>query len=148
MPVFPFLAILAGEKLAKHQQSLRTIISTALLAVIVAIVAWKIIGSAKPNTPLAIFLEFRPWLIVASITLAISSAAAFYYRQKQSIAFTIIAMGALLAFNLGASGYQSHTSIRSGKNMATAIQSYTHNKDIPIYSVNNFNYLIIHLFTT
>ncbi len=144
VPVFPFLAILAGEKLAKHQQSLRTIISTALLAVIVAVVAWKIVGSAKPNTPLAIFLEFRPWLIAASISLALASAIAFYYRQKQPIAFTIIAMGTLLAFNLGASGYQSHTSIRSGKNMAIAIQSYTHNKDIPIYSVNNFNYSLIY----
>jgi 4-amino-4-deoxy-L-arabinose transferase-like glycosyltransferase len=144
VPIFPFLAILAGEKLAKHQQSLRTIISTALLAIIVAIVAWKIIGNAKPQTPLAIFLEFRPWLIAAAISLASASAIAFYYRQKQPIAFTIIAMGALLAFNLGASGYQSHSRIRSAKAMATAIQNYSDNEKLAIYSVNHIDYSLIY----
>jgi len=144
IPIFPFLAILAGEKLAKHKQSLRTIISTAVLAIIVAIVAWKITDSAKPQSPLSIFLEFRPWLIAASISLAIASAIAFYYRQKQHIAFTIIAMGALLAFNLGASGYQSHSSIRSGKNMATAIQNYSSDEALAVYSVNDINYSLIY----
>jgi len=144
VPVFPFLAILAGEKLAKHQQSLRTIISTALLAIIIAIVAWKIVGSASINTPLSIFLEFRPWLIAASISLAIASAIAYYYRHQQPIALTIIALGALLAFNLGASGYQSHGSIRSAKNMATAIQNYSDNEKLPIYSVDTFNYSLIY----
>jgi len=144
VPIFPFLAILAGEKLAKHQQSLRTIISTALLAIVVAIVAWKIVDSARPQTPLSLFLEFRPWLIGASISLAVASIVAFFYRKNQTLAFSMIAMGALLAFNLGASGYQSHAIIRSGHKMADAIQHYITDKNLPIYAVNRFDYSLIY----
>jgi len=144
VPIFPFLAILAGEKLAKHQQSLRTIISTVLLAIVVAIVAWKIVGSARPQTPLSLFLEFRPWLIGASISLAVSSIVAFFYRQQQTVVFSIIAMGALLAFNLGASGYQSHAIIRSGHKIADAIKHYSTDKNLAIYAVNRFDYSLIY----
>jgi len=144
VPIFPFLAILAGEKLAKHQQTLRTVITTFLVAIVVAVVAWKITDSARPHTPLSIFLEFRPWLIAASISLAIASAIAFYYRKQQVISFTVIAMGATLAFNLGASGYQSHSTIRTAKQMATAIEGYSSDKNLAIYAVNRFDYSLIY----
>jgi len=144
VPIFPFLAILAGEKLAKYQQSLRTIISTLLLAIIVAIVAWKITEAAKPNKPIDIFLDFRPWLIAASLSLFIASATAFFYRKKQELAFSIIAIGAILAFNFGASGYQSHSVIRSAHQMADTIKLYSNNKNSPIYSFRRIDYSLIY----
>jgi len=144
VPIFPFLAILAGEKLAKHKQSLRTIITTSVLAIVVAIVAWKIIGAARPHKPIEIFLEFRLWLIGASISLAIASFVAFYYRQKQQVVFSIIAAGALVAFSLGSSGFQSHGGIRSAHKMADAIQAYSTDEGLPIYAVKNIDYSLIY----
>lgn len=140
LPIFPFLALLAGEKLAKNKHTLSTIITTGILAIIVAIVAWKIIDFARPHKPLSIFLEYRPWLIAASISLAIASLVSFFYRSKQAIAIPVIALCSMFAFQLASWGYQSHSSIRSAKIMADAIRSYSEQENVKIYAIDRFEY--------
>ena len=139
IPVFPFLALLAGEKLANNKQFTSSIIVTGILAIAVAIVAWKIVGFAKPNTPISIFLEFRPWLIAASACLAIASLISFFYRKKQYISIPVIALCSMLAFQMGSWGFQSHSLIRSAKMMADAIRPYDE-KNIPIYAIDRYQY--------
>ena len=140
LPIFPFLALLAAEKLAKNKALLSTTIITGILAIGVAILAWKIVEFARPNKPLAIFLEFRPWLIGASISLAMASLVAFFFRQKMRIAMPAIALCSMLAFQLASWGYQSHAPIRSAKIMAEAIRPYSKQDNINIYAINQFEY--------
>ena len=140
LPVFPFLAVLAGEKMAKNKQNLGATIITAVLAIVVAIIAWKIVAFARPHKPIAIFLEFRPWLIAASISLGIASLLAFMYRNKPPSAIAAIALGAMLAFQMGSWGYQSHSSIRSAKIMAETIRPYSEQEDVKIYAINLFEH--------
>ncbi len=144
LPIFPFLALLAGEKLAKSPQSFSAVIITAILALAVAIAAWNIVSFAKPRTPESIFLAFRPWLIGASISLAIASLIAFFYRKRTSIAITSIAIGSMLAFQMASWGYQSHAPIRSARMMAEAIQSYDKQQQLKIYAINRFDYSVLY----
>ncbi len=140
LPVFPFLALLAGAKLANNNQFKSSIVFTGILAIAVAIVAWKIIDFASPNTPLSVFIEFRPWLIAASLSLAIACIISFLYRQKYFIAIPVIALFSMLSFQLGSWGYQSHSSIRSTKAMATVIRSFSNYENVNIYAINLFDY--------
>jgi len=144
LPIFPFLALLTAAKLANAKQIISPIVITGLLAVGVAIVAWKIVDFAKPRTPVAIFLDYRPWLIAASVSLAIASLIAFYYRTKPTLVITTIAIGSLLAFKMGLLGFQSHSPIRSAKQMATAIQSYNIHKALKIYAINRIDYSLLY----
>ncbi len=140
LPVFPFLALLAGEKMAKYKLTLSSSIITGILAIAVAIVAWKIVEFARPHKPISIFLEFRPWLIAASISLAMASLVSFIYRNKQSIAIPAIALCSMFAFQLGSWGYQSHSTIRSAKKMANTIRLFSEQEDLKIYAINLFEY--------
>lgn len=126
--------------MAKNKQNLGTTIITAVLAIVVAIIAWKIVAFARPHKPIAIFLEFRPWLIAASISLGIASLLAFMYRNKPSSAVAVIAIGSMLAFQMGSWGYQSHSSILSAKMMAETIRPYSEQEDVKIYAVERFEY--------
>lgn len=140
LPIFPFLALLAGEKLAKNPKIFSSSLITTILAIAVAIIAWKIVEFARPHKPIGIFLEFRPWLIVASISLAIASMLAFFYRNKPSIVIPVIALCAMLAFQMGSWGYQSHSTIRSAKMMADKIRPYSEQAPVKIYAINLFEY--------
>jgi 4-amino-4-deoxy-L-arabinose transferase-like glycosyltransferase len=140
LPVFPFLAVLAGEQLAKNKHTNSFVIITGLLAIIVAILAWKIVGFSRPHKPVSIFLEYRPWLIAASISLALASLVAFIYRKKQQIVIPVIALFSLLAFQMGSWGYQSHSQIRSTKLMADTIRPLSEQENLKIYAVDQFEY--------
>lgn len=140
LPVFPFLALLAGVKLAKNSHFTSSIFFTGILAITVAIVAWKIIDFAKPDTPISIFIEYRPWLIAASISLAGACIFSFLYRQKHYIAIPVIALFSMLSFQLGSWGYQSHSSLRSTKAMADVIRSIPGQKNVNIFAINLFDY--------
>ncbi len=115
---------------------------TGIFAIAVAIVAWKIVELARLHKPLSIFLTFRPWLIAASLSLAVASIMSFLYRKQHAIAIPVIALCSLLAFKMGSWGYQSHSSIRSAKKMADAIRSYTGQDTVQTYSIDPFEYFL------
>ena len=140
LPVFPFLALLAGEKLAQNKRFFSAIVITGLLAIALAIAAWKIVGLANIYTPLSIFLEFRPWLIAASSSLTIACIIALFYREKQYIAVPVIALCALLSFQIVSWGYHSHSTVRSAKKMADAIRSFSGQESVNIYAFYLFDY--------
>ena len=140
LPIFPFLALLAGEKMARNKQVFASTIITTILAIAVAIVAWKIVDFARPHKPIAIFLEFRPWLIAAAFSLAVASLLAFIYKNKPPVAIAIIALCSMLAFQMGSWGYQSHSMIRSTKTMADTIRPYSEQENVKIYAIKLFEY--------
>ena len=143
LPIFPFLALLAGEKMANNKQFFSSAIISGLIAIIVVILAWKIVDFARPHKPIAIFLAYRPWLIAAAISMAMASVLAFFYRKKPGVAIAAIALCAMLAFQMGSWGYQSHSSIRSAKLMADAIRaypSYRTAEELKIYVLDRFEY--------
>ena len=142
LPMFPALALLMGKQLA--EMNARRLFFLILPMLLMAVVAVLGLGFASlymvrlADTPLQyqMYSDYAHWLLAASGVwlLGISAGLVLLRCDKKLRAVFILALGTLIAGQLGTSGYNTIAKERSAYLIADAIRPYI-KLDKPFYSV-------------
>lgn len=143
LPMFPPLALLIGENMAKREH----IIADGIIALLIAAAGFYLFISNEADTAnlgrLASHLEeFRPWLLSTTVLLSVAGIATLLFRRKKELAVSIYALCSLLSIQMLSWGYQEISELRSSKAMAAAIQSYigqSGKDNVAIYDVRRYD---------
>jgi 4-amino-4-deoxy-L-arabinose transferase-like glycosyltransferase len=154
LPMFPALALLMGKRIAALEA--RTLAWQILPAIPVAL-ALLVLGlnvGKLADTPnqIELYPHYGPWLIVAAlVSLAgLLTGMQLLWREKKTVAVSVLALSALLSTQIGLSGYETVARERSAKHIAEAIRSEV-KPGIPFYSVQTYEqtlpFYLKHTFT-
>jgi len=138
LPMFPALALLMGSRIAAMRErvlfwQVTPAIPVALLLLGLALNVGKFADT--PNQA-ELYPHYGPWLVVAALVslTGLLAGMLLLWREKKSIAVTVLALGALLSAQIGLSGYETVARERSAKHIAEAIRGEVR-ADVPFYSV-------------
>src|SRR3989338_735808 len=138
LPMFPALALLMGKRIAAMRErvlfwQVTPAIPVALLLLGLALNVGKFADT--PNQA-ELYPHYGPWLVVAAlVSLAgLSAGMLLLWREKKPVAVVVLALSALLAAQIGLSGYETVARERSAKHIAEAIRAEV-KADVPFYSV-------------
>jgi len=138
LPMFPALALLMGKRIAEMRGrvllwQVAPAIPVALLLLGLALNVGKFADT--PNQA-ELYPHYGPWLVVAAlVSLAgLSAGMLLLWREKKPVAVVVLALSALLAAQIGLSGYETVARERSAKHIAEAIRSEV-KAGVPFYSV-------------
>lgn len=141
LPIFPALALLMGKQLADMSER-------RLFWLVVPVLPFAVLGLALApftaklgDTPLKMQLygDYATWLTVAALVFLLGAAAALFLlrRNRKPAAVLILALGSLLAAQIGSSGYNTIAVQRSAYLLADKLRPHV-KESIPIYSVGNY----------
>lgn len=138
LPMFPALALLMGRRIAEIRTrvlfwQILPAVPVALLFLVLAINVGKFADT--PNQ-IELYPHYSAWLVTAALILlaGLLGGMALLWRVQKPVAVLVIAMSALLAAQIGVSGYNTVARERSAKHIAEAIRAEV-KPDIPFYSV-------------
>jgi len=143
LPMFPALALLVGENMAKRKHFIADgIVAIVLASVIFIFFIWQADNTAKLGRLAAHLTLFRPWIIATAVLTGAAGISTLLLRHQKNLAISIFALCALLGIQMLSWGYQSISELRSSRVMAEAIQAYINKsgKDtVEIYDVNRYD---------
>ncbi|MDO8207724.1 MAG: glycosyltransferase family 39 protein [Gallionella sp.] len=138
LPMFPALALLMGRRIAEIRErvlfwQILPAVPVALLFLVLAINVGKF---ADTSNQIELYPHYSAWLVTAALILlaGLLGGMALLWRAQKPVAVLVIAMSALLAAQIGVSGYNTVARERSAKHIAEAIRAEV-KPDIPFYSV-------------
>ncbi len=141
LPMFPALALLMGKQLAEMNGRRLFWLVAPILPLVLLALGLAPFTSRLADTPLQVQMygEYANWLVASALALLLGmvSALVLLRRQNKPVAVLVLALGFLLAAQLGTSGYNTIAKERSAYIMADAIRPYV-KADVPIYSVGNY----------
>jgi len=143
LPLFPAAALLIGRALAEARcRTLRwhaaLLLPLAAAWIVAAVVATP--DMASPQTPLALYQAYLPWLVTAGVVMAIAAAVAiaFFQREAKTAGVLALSAGGLLFAQVALNGHETLSPSSSAYHIAQAIR--TENRpDIPFYSVDTYD---------
>ncbi len=142
LPMFPALALLMGKQLAEiNERRLFWLIAPMLpLAVLAALGLGfaPYFTTRLADTPLQhqMYGEYANWLVAASLVwlLGVIAGLLLLRCNNKPVAVIMLALGTLIAAQLGTSGYNTIAKERSAYLIADAIRPYV-KANVPFYSV-------------
>jgi hypothetical protein len=141
--MFPALALLVGENMAKRKHFIADgIVAIVLASVIFIFFIWQADNTAKLGRLATHLALFRPWIIATAVLAGAAGISTLLLRRKKNLAISIFALCALLGIQMLSWGYQSISELRSSRVMAEAIQAYINKsgKDtVEIYDVKRYD---------
>jgi 4-amino-4-deoxy-L-arabinose transferase-like glycosyltransferase len=146
LPIFPALALLVGRYLSRGGR--RVALAQAIVAAAVGLGA----ALAAPQAtllaeemilPAALLAGYVPWLVAAGIALLAGAAIAVWLgaRGRPAASALSLAFGALVATQLGLSGYEQLSPAYSAYHSVQKIRSQL-KPDAPFYIVNTFDHTL------
>jgi len=154
LPMFPALALLMGRRIAEMRE--RALFWQILPAVPVVLVllglALNVGKLADTPNQAELYPHYRAWLVAAAlVSLAgLLAGMLLLWREKKPVAVIVLALSALLAAQIGLSGYETVARERSAKHIAEAIRGEV-KADVPFYSVLTYEqtlpFYLKHTFT-
>lgn len=140
LPMFPALALLVGENMAKRKHFIADgIVAMVLAGVIFVFFIWQADNTAKLGRLAAHLTLFRPWIITTAVLTAVAGISTLLLRHRKNLSVSIFALCALLGIQMLSWGYQSISELRSSKVMAKAIQAYIGKDAVAVYDVNRYD---------
>ncbi len=141
LPMFPALALLMGKQLAEmNARKLFWLVAPVLPLTLLA-AGFAPFTARLADKPLQVVLygEYAWWLTAAALVWLLSVVAALVLlrRSNKPVAVLVLALGTLLAAQLGTSGYNTIAKERSSYYIADAIRPYV-KADVPFYSVATY----------
>jgi 4-amino-4-deoxy-L-arabinose transferase-like glycosyltransferase len=141
LPVFPMLALAYGRYLSEAPPR-RLAVWSALaivLALALAIAAWRAPGGAREPWMRDMYYAARPWLVGGVLMFAAGCAAATWLlaRGRRWIALTAVAMGAVLMIDGLEDAYERFSPRQSGLVVAQAMEPWL-KPGTRLYSVNHY----------
>jgi 4-amino-4-deoxy-L-arabinose transferase-like glycosyltransferase len=138
LPMFPALALLMGKRIADMRErvlfwQVAPAIPVALALLVLGLNVGKLADT--PNQA-ELYPQYSAWLVTAAlVSLAgLLSGMALLWRGKKTPAVLALALSALVAAQIGLSGYNTVARERSAKHIAEAIRAEA-KPDVPFYSV-------------
>ncbi|MBI4937758.1 MAG: glycosyltransferase family 39 protein [Nitrosomonadales bacterium] len=141
LPMFPALALLMGKHLAEMGEQKLFWLLAPLLPLIALGLGLAPFTARLADTPeqAQMYGEYSAWLVAAGLVwlLGMGAALVLLRRKKKPASMLVLALGALLAAQLGASGYNTIAPERSAYLIAEAIRPQV-KPDVPFYSVSSY----------
>ena len=138
LPMFPALALLMGKRLAEMRERvlLWQLAPVALLTALALIFLPYAVRLADTPLKIQMYGDYAIWLAVALLIWLCGLVAGMLLlaRSKKPLAVLVLALGSLLAAQIGLSGHDSMARTRSTYHIAEAIRPYA-KPEIPFYSV-------------
>ncbi|HEY3177377.1 MAG TPA: glycosyltransferase family 39 protein [Casimicrobiaceae bacterium] len=153
LPLFPAAALLIGWQLESLPQSFlykstMAAAATTALALVVVLVAYTDIAArfADARTPLSIYRQFEPWLVVALIVALAGGVAALFAFARDSLAgrsmgIVIVTLMTLTATQLAFVGDDAFRTTRSAADVVTALEASAppYDRSAPFYQVEMYD---------
>ncbi|MDD2720260.1 MAG: glycosyltransferase family 39 protein [Gallionella sp.] len=138
LPMFPALALLMGKRIAAMRERV-LFWQVAPVLPVVAGLLWMGVNVGKfASTPnqMELYPHYSVWLVAASLLWLVGLlwGMALLWRSQKAPAVLVLSLSALVAAQIGLSGYNSVARERSAKHIAEAIRAEV-KPDIPFYSV-------------
>jgi len=154
LPMFPALALLMGKRIAAMRgRVLLWQVAPAIPAALFLLgLALNVGKFADTPNQAELYPHYGPWLVVAAlVSLAgLSAGILLLWREKKPVAVVVLALSALLAAQIGLSGYETVARERSAKHIAEAIRAEV-KAGVPFYSVLTYEqtlpFYLKHTFT-
>jgi 4-amino-4-deoxy-L-arabinose transferase-like glycosyltransferase len=141
LPMFPVLALLMGKRLASMAPRRMFWMVVPVLPVVLLGLGLAPFTARNADTPLQLEMygAYANWLIAAMLVWLIGVLAALYWLRRGVMMPAILALSAsaLLAAQLGTSGYNTIARERSAYELAEVIRPYV-KPEIPFYSVSMY----------
>ncbi|HEU0234612.1 MAG TPA: glycosyltransferase family 39 protein [Gallionella sp.] len=154
LPMFPALALLMGKRIAEMRG--RVLLWQVAPAIPVALLllglALNVDKFADTPNQAGLYPHYGMWLVAAAlVSLAgLLAGMLLLWREKKPVAVGVLALSALLAAQIGLSGYETVARERSAKHIAEAIRSEV-KAGVPFYSVLTYEqtlpFYLKHTFT-
>ena len=142
LPVFPALALLIGEYLARIRPRVLALHIVPALAVGIAgvVFAPQATRLADVEVPLALYEAYVPWLIAAALAALLCSAAALALALKARAlaAVMTLSFGALVSAQLALTGHDSLSPAASTYHLVEKIRPQLR-PDAPFYSISIYD---------
>ena len=148
LPMFPALALLMGRRITVMRErvlfwQIAPVVLFALVWLVLAMNAEKFADTAQQAE---LYPKFGTWLAVAALVwlAGLLGGMALLWRAKKTVAIVVLAVSALLAAQIGLSGYNAIARDRSAKHIAEAIRAEVKpaegkqaegKQEVPFYSV-------------
>ena len=141
LPMFPPLALLMGKRLAEMSEQRLFWLVAPLLPLIALGLGLAPFTARLADTPQQeqMYGEYSVWLAAAALVWLVGMVVALTLlrRRNKPAAMLVLAAGALLAAQLGTSGYNTIAPERSAYLIADAIRPHV-KSDVPFYSVSSY----------
>jgi 4-amino-4-deoxy-L-arabinose transferase-like glycosyltransferase len=141
LPIFPALALLAGERITTMPARLlfKQLIAVALVALACLLLAPFTVRLASDEVPYALYAAYSHWLIAAAAVLTAGSALALYCALRQRVATAVVglALSGLIAAQLALTGHEALAPASSSYYLVRTIQPYL-KPGVPFYSVGTY----------
>lgn len=142
LPVFPALAWLAGERLARlPAASLRwDALLLAPLAAGALVLGLRLERYANARTTVEMYRQFEHWVVAAAIIALLASAAAFVLarRERRLAAATALSLGSLAAWQCAFTGHDALSPSFSAAAIAAQARPQMR-AECPFYSVRAYD---------
>lgn len=141
LPMFPPLALLMGHYLAATEA--RTLFRQHLPALLMPLLlfwlAWRVGSFADTPNQIELYPHYAPWLLAAALVwlAGLLPGLRALWLGRKGAAVLMLSLAALLAAQIGLSGYESVARERSAKHIAAAIRDQVE-PDVPFYSVETY----------
>ncbi|MBI3529477.1 MAG: glycosyltransferase family 39 protein [Betaproteobacteria bacterium] len=141
LPIFPALALLVGEWLARIRGRSLTwlILPIAILALTGAIASPFVENYPSENVPAALYAMFGRWILAGTLTLLAASCLAMFFAWRERIEAAVIALaaGGVLIIQLIMTGHETLSPSYSTSHLAGTIRPLL-DADTPFYSVRTY----------
>jgi 4-amino-4-deoxy-L-arabinose transferase-like glycosyltransferase len=137
LPIFPFVAILAAQRLAQWKQVKGEHWVLGGLGVIFLIAGIIITRFTKHHMPAALLVEYRPWVIAGALVMLAGAFGIKKWSKQPDKALIIGGLSALLGFQLLLAGFQTLSPSRSAAIEAEVINK-TVAPTVPVYTVETY----------
>ena len=138
LPMFPALVLLMGKRIAEMRERVLfwQIAPVVPLVAVMLVLAVNVGKFADTPNQMELYPNYSIWLVAATVIwlAGLLWGMLLLWRAKKPLAVLVIALSALLAAQIGLSGYNTVARERSAKHIAEAIRAEV-KPDIPFYSV-------------
>ncbi len=142
LPVFPALAWLAGDRLARlPAASLRwDALLMAPLAIGALVLGFRLERWANERTTVEMYRGFEPWIIAAAVVALLAAIAAFGLarRDRRLAAATVLSLGSLAAWQCAFTGHDALSPSFSAAQIAAEVRPQLR-PECPFYSVHAYD---------
>ncbi len=138
LPAYPALALLAGRRLAVRRCLKADALAAVLLGLALIAAGCGIIWLARPALPAALLAQCRPWLFGAGAVLLSGGLVVRWRYSKGLRGATILAVAAVLAFQLLGWGYQALSPVASSRRLAASLLPLA-KPGVPVYSIHRYD---------
>lgn len=138
LPMMPIIAILAAGRMARSPEVGADRWVLPLVAIALFGLAYASSRFVDERYTLEIVMDIRRAVIACGVFFVLATIAAFALRRKPLLACTAVSLLVTLAFQFVLWGLQPLAEVRSGRQLAAAIEASVP-ADAPVYSIQTFS---------